>query len=216
MAGWFFRRRPGTLPQTVKKNIESIAQLEKEFQRQRTAVDRVSDAITEFAGSIRLVAAHGLAFAAWILLNAVTPETWHFDPYPFSLLGLIVGLEAIFLSTFVLMSQNRQNAQADQWAQVDLQVSLLAEQEMTKALQMLQRIYSYLGLDREAKNDRELKELLEKTHVETIIEQIEKTREEKEKEEAAAREAEARAVAAANAVADKLDEGPAPAPPPLP
>jgi uncharacterized membrane protein len=197
MAGWFFRRRPRTLPQMVKKNIESIAQLEQEFLRQRTPVDRLSDRITEFAGSIKLVVAHGVAFAAWILLNTLTPEAWHFDPYPFSLLGLLVGLEAIFLATFVLMSQNRQNAQSDQWAQVDLQVSLLAEQEMTKALQMLQRIYHYLGLDKEANHDRELSELLAKTHVETIIEQIEKTREEKEKEEAPPREAEAKVAVAA-------------------
>jgi uncharacterized membrane protein len=75
------------------------------------------------------------------------------------------------------MSQNRQNRQADQWAHVDLQIGLLAEQEMTKALQMLQRIQDSLGVGKEARQDPELKEMVETTHVETLVKELEKARE---------------------------------------
>jgi uncharacterized membrane protein len=175
MRHWFGRkRRP--VPEAVKKNIESIAELEREFARRRTPVDRVGGAVSRFAGSIWSVLAHAAVFAGWILVNTgCVPGLRPFDPYPFSFLGMAVALEAIFLTTFVLMSQNRQDRQADRWAHLDLQVSLLAEQEATKMLQMLQRIHEHLGL-KEAARDQELKELIEKTHVPTLVQELEKVR----------------------------------------
>jgi uncharacterized membrane protein len=175
MRNWFSRRRRA-LPEAVKKNIQSIAQLEQEFERRRSPVDRVSDAVTRFAGSVWSAAAHAALFTGWILVNTgCLPGVRPFDPYPFSFLGLAVALEAIFLTTFVLMSENRQDRKADQWAHLDLQISLLAEQESTKMLQMLQRIHEYLGLQKGA-GDKELKELVEKTHVETLVQELEKVR----------------------------------------
>src|SRR5262245_35787236 len=175
MRNWFFKRRP--VPTPIRRNIESIAQLEQSFEQQRTTVDVVSDTVTRFTGSIRFILAHVLLFGSWILLNTVLlPEADRFDPFPFGFLGLMVGLEAIFLSTFVLMSQNRQNRMADQWAHVDLQVSLLTEQENTKMLQMLQRIYDFLGLEKETRHDKELKELAEATQVERLVEELAKAR----------------------------------------
>src|SRR5205085_1269740 len=97
-------------------------------------------------------------------------------PYPFVFLNFVLAVEAVILSTFVLMSQNRQNRQADQWAHLDLQVSLLAEQETTKMLQMLQSICERLNLP-DAARDRELKEMIQKTHVEVLAEELEKARE---------------------------------------
>jgi uncharacterized membrane protein len=175
MRAWFFQRRP--VPAPIRRNIESIAQLEQAFEQQRTTVDVISDWVTRFTGSIRFILAHVVGFTIWILLNSVLlPEADHFDPYPFGFLGLVVSLEAIFLSTFVLMSQNRQNRMTDQWAHVDLQVSLLAEQEATKMLQMLQRIYDYLGLEKEARHDKELKDLAEATQVERLVEELARAR----------------------------------------
>jgi uncharacterized membrane protein len=185
MRNWFFNRRP--VPAAIRRNIESITQLEQAFEQQRTTVDVISDVVTRFTGSIRFILAHAVVFTAWILLNTlVLPESDRFDPYPFGFLGLVVSLEAIFLSTFVLMSQNRQNRMADQWAHVDLQVSLLAEQETTKMLQMLQRIYDYLGLEKEARHDRELKELAEATQVERLVEELAKARDPEKPEPPAA------------------------------
>ncbi len=179
MANWFSRRKP-TVSNVVRRNIKSIAELEEEVERQRTLVDRISDEVTAFAGSIRFIIAHAIFYGGWFLLNVTLPEGWRFDPYPFPFLNLTLAVEAIFLSTLVLMSQNRQNRIADQWAQVDLQVSLLAEQESTKMLEMLKRISDKLGLKNEVKEDRELKELVEKTHVETLVEELEKAREKEE------------------------------------
>jgi uncharacterized membrane protein len=174
MRNWFARR---PISEAVKLNIQSIAELERDFERRRTPADRVSGAITRFAGSIWSVAAHALLFAGWILVNTgCVPGVRPFDPYPFSFLALAVALEAIFLTTFVLMSQNHLDRQTDRWAHLDLQISLLAEQESTKMLQMLQRIHEYLGLE-EAAGDTELKELVEKTHVATLVQELEKVRE---------------------------------------
>jgi uncharacterized membrane protein len=181
----WFRKRTPVLVNKVRKNIESVAQLEQEFDRQRSPLDRVSDAITAFAGSIRFVIAHAVLFTAWIVLNTdwvLGPRA--FDPYPFQFLNLAVALEAIFLSTFILMSQNRQNAQGEQWAHLDLQVNLLAEQETTKMLQMLTAISERLGLHR-ATTDKELEEMIETTHVEVLAQELDRARTGKDESPAA-------------------------------
>jgi uncharacterized membrane protein len=98
-----------------------------------------------------------------------------FDPFPYVFLNLVVAIEAVFLSTFVLISQNREARHADQWAHLDLQISMLAEQENTKVLKMLQAICDRLGLG-DAARDKELKDLLEKTRVEELAEHLEKAR----------------------------------------
>jgi uncharacterized membrane protein len=87
-----------------------------------------------------------------------------FDPYPFQLLCMIVSLEAVLLSTFVLIKQNRMSALADERSHLDLQVSLLAEQEVTKVIQMLQRISTHLGVEATVM-DAEARELGETTAV---------------------------------------------------
>src|SRR5947209_5489086 len=93
----------GSVPGVAKRNIEAIMQLEQDYLRQRSTVDRLSDTVSRFAGSISFVIAHVVAFLGWILANAsVIPGVVPFDPYPFGLLSLVVALEAIFLSTFVL------------------------------------------------------------------------------------------------------------------
>jgi uncharacterized membrane protein len=146
------------IPKIVKRNIESIAQLEQEWLGQRSAVACLSDRVTDSAGSPLFVVAHVLWFAGWVLVNTFDVlGIPHFDPYPFGFLALCIAWEAALLSTFVLMSQKRQTRQADQRAHVALQVSLLAEQETTKMLQLLQSICNHLGLQKVVQ-DRELKE----------------------------------------------------------
>ena len=161
------RRRspPPIIPGLAKENIETIMQIEQEFLRQRSVVDRLGDGISRFAGSIAFVIAHIVGFAGWILVNlGVIPGVVPVDPFPFSFLALIVALEAIFLSTFVLMSQNRQTRQSDHWAHLNLQIGLLAEQETTKVLQMLKLVCDRLGIDK-VSGDGELKEMVGNTSV---------------------------------------------------
>ncbi|MEV5960036.1 DUF1003 domain-containing protein [Streptomyces sp. NPDC051987] len=98
------------------------------FARVRTSQDRVADAITAFAGTMGFVYVHALWFAVWIALNLrLFGAAAVFDPYPFGLLTMIVSLEAIFLSTFVMVSQNRQAAQENVRADLDFETDLRAE-----------------------------------------------------------------------------------------
>ena len=157
----------------IRRNIASVAQLEKAFERRRTAADRVSDAVTAFAGGVRFIAANALAVAAWVLWNLLAPSALRFDP-SLGVLQLVIAGEALCLSSFVLMSQNRQDRQADHWAHVGLQVSLLAEQESTKMLQMMQDLCHFLGMEK-APGEGELKQLTEEAPVSTLALEVGKS-----------------------------------------
>ncbi|BDI34324.1 hypothetical protein CCAX7_63750 [Capsulimonas corticalis] len=132
----------------TERNIALVAQIDKSAMARRSPTDRVVDIITAFCGSMSFVWVHLIWFGGWIFVN-VTPglgKHLHFDPYPFQLLTLVVSLEAIFLSTFILISQNRQGHLADRRNHLDLQINLLSEQENTKMLQMLEAIQDHLGI----------------------------------------------------------------------
>lgn len=168
------------VPEAVKRNIGSVAQLEQEFRTQQaTAVTWLSDRVTNLVASPFYIATHAVWFFAWISINTLSLGIVHFDPYPFSFLGLCLASEAALLTTFVLMSQKRQTHQADQWAHVALQVSLVAEQETTKMLEMLQAICQQMGLKSMA-NDKELKEMIQSTPLAAIAQELEKVRENEE------------------------------------
>ena len=94
------------------------------IRRRRKAQDRVADRITAFAGSVTFVYLHIVWFAVWIVANVTR---WRFDPFPFGLLTLIVSLEAIFLSTFVMISQNRESARSDLRAEIDFETNVRSE-----------------------------------------------------------------------------------------
>jgi len=172
---WFRRHRP-TVPPVVLKNISSLTEVVQELDRQRSPLDRISDVVTGFTGSIRFVVAHLIVFFIWVFLNVkwVLGE-YAFDPYPYVFLNFVLGFEAVMLGTFVLMSQNRQNRQADLWLHVVLQISMLSEQESTKTLQLLQRICERLNMP-EAAQDKELKQLIETTQLETLTKKLEQVR----------------------------------------
>jgi uncharacterized membrane protein len=94
------------------------------MQRRRRLQDRISDMITDFAGSMQFVYLHVVWFAVWTIGNLLW---WRFDPFPFGLLTLIVSLEAIFLSTFVMISQNRESARSDFRSEIDFETDMLSE-----------------------------------------------------------------------------------------
>ena len=100
----------------------------KVLQAVKRAEDRVADQITRFAGSLKFVYIHSFWFGVWILLNVgALGASLVFDSFPFGLLTMIVSLEAIFLSTFVMVSQNRQADRADVRSQLDFETNLRAE-----------------------------------------------------------------------------------------
>jgi uncharacterized membrane protein len=165
------RTATGDLGEAAAKNIRAVAELEQEHVHNRTLTDRISDRITAFSGSFLFVWINAIWFVIWIMLNmSVFPGIEPFDPFPFGLLTFFVSLEAIFLSTFVLISQNRSTLEADKRAHLDLQINLLAEQEMTKMLTLLKRLCEKEGLDTEV--DPEVEELSKKTDVRKIAKKL--------------------------------------------
>ena len=159
-----------TVDELTQRNVETISQLEKAVEENRTTADRLADAISGFCGSMIFVYAHLFWFGGWIVSNLLLPKNLRFDPFPFNFLTLAVSLEAIFLSTFILISQNHESRTADRRNHLDLQVNLLAEQENTKMLQMLDSIARKVGAD--VTGDPNLKVLKEAKKPEKLIEQI--------------------------------------------
>lgn len=130
----------GGAPNT-RRNVSAIIAMERAAIASRTTAERFSDAIASNAGRMWFVVAHAIWFSLWIIINTgKLPGITAFDPYPYQFLTLVVSLEAIFLALFILMSQNRANKQADSRSHLDLQINMLAEQESTKMLQMLQSL----------------------------------------------------------------------------
>jgi uncharacterized membrane protein len=113
--------------------------LTEEFKKIQTIQDKAADKITAFSGSMMFVYLHFVIFTIWIVVNLLQDKRG-FDPFPFGLLTLIVSLEAIFLSTFVMLSQNVQAKQSDLRAQLDYEVNVKAEQEVSEIKDMLSAI----------------------------------------------------------------------------
>jgi len=151
--------------EVLRKNIRDIAELEQRALHQRSAADRISDIVSRATGSGPFALFHVTWFLLWILVNTrVLPIVQPFDRFPFSFLTFVVSLEAIFLSVFVLMSQNRMTRQADKRAHLDLQVDMLAEQELTAILQMVQALCKKHGVAVTLR-DEWLNELVKETDV---------------------------------------------------
>ena len=152
-----------------RNNVAEIARLEREALHERTLSDRASDVMTNIAGTGAFIWAHVVWFSVWIFWNRAGQG---FDPFPYSLLTTIVSLEAILLSTFVLINQRHQSRLAERRAHLDLQIDVLAEQEMTVVLRMLRRISE--KLDVEVESDEELRELFNKTDLHKLMEEVHK------------------------------------------
>lgn len=156
--------------QLTKKNVETVTRLEQAAREQRTPTDRLAEKIASFCGSMTFVWVNAGWFATWILINVI-PGIPHIDPFPFTFLTLVVSLEAIFLSTFILISQNLDSRISERRSHLDLQLNLLSEQENTKMIVILHAIAAKVGAD--LSQDPYLKALSEETRPERLIEQIE-------------------------------------------
>jgi len=131
----------------IRKNSAAISDMQRKDVAARKPQERFSDSITHFSGSMFFVFIHVVWFGLWILLNVNLihlPHISEFDPFPFGLLTMIVSLEAIFLSTFVLISQNRMAGLSEKRAELDLHVNMLAEQKAAKTLELLEHIAKQL------------------------------------------------------------------------
>jgi uncharacterized membrane protein len=132
-------------------NVEAIAKMEHDALNRRTSTERLSDAITKLVGNVGFLLGQLIFIAAWSLLNLHLIPGWRgFDPFPFGVLALIVSSESVFLTIFVLISQNRMARQSERRSHLDLQVSMLSEQELTTILQMLQKLCQHMGVNVES------------------------------------------------------------------
>jgi len=141
----------------------------------RTLLERFVDRLNEIASSVPFLVGHAIGFAFWLLWNTGAIGLRPVDPYPFGLMTTIVSLEAIFLSIFVLMAQQRESAIAELREELGLQVNLRVEQEVTKTLQLVAGLYTRLG--HRVSDDPELHHMLQPLDVRAIerdlLEQIE-------------------------------------------
>ena len=161
---------PG-LARVVERNIEALLLRRRDEEHGRSREERIADAVTRFTGSLRFVYIHLVLFGLWILINiGGLPGVPQFDP-SFVVLAMVASVEAIFLSTFVLISQNRMAALADKRADLDLQISLLAEHEITRLISLVTAIAERLELD--AAQNPELAELSQDVAPEKVIEKME-------------------------------------------
>ena len=168
------RPDPGPFARIVDRNIAALIERRHQENQRRGAQDRIADAVTRFTGSLTFVYIHLALFGAWVVANlGLVPGLGVLRAFDegFTVLAMIASVEAIFLSTFVLISQNRMQAQADKRADLDLQVSLLAEHEITELLRLVRALAQRAGV--ESARDSELDELSQDVRPETVLSHIE-------------------------------------------
>ena len=158
----------------VDRNIRALLQRRVREDKERRFSEKTADKVTGFTGSMFFVYLHLTIFGLWIAINLGwlgflrVPK---FDP-TFVVLAMVASVEAIFLSTFVLITQNRMAAEAEKRAELDLQVSLLAEHEITRLIQLVTAIGERLGI--EEVNDPALDELKNDVHPERVLDKIDR------------------------------------------
>ena len=166
------QQRAGRLAGVVERNVRSLVARRQQSEQQKDFQQRIADAITCFTGSMRFVYIHALIYGTWIIINLPIMPTPKFDPN-FVILAMVASVEAIFLTTFVLMTQNRMGQEAEQRAELDLQISLLAEHEVTRLITLVKAIGE--KLDIEASKDPELPELQQDVEPEKVLDVMEHT-----------------------------------------
>jgi uncharacterized membrane protein len=155
----------------VERNIQALLMRRKEEDARKTTEENIADKITRFTGSMLFVYLHLMLFSTWIILNLGWLGIKPFDP-SFVVLAMFASVEAIFLSTFVLISQNRMAIQADKRAELDLHVSLLAEHEITRLITLVTAMARKMNIE-EAYN-QEINELAKDVHPEKVMDTMDK------------------------------------------
>jgi uncharacterized membrane protein len=161
---------PPGFTSVLERNINALRRKREEEERKASLQDRIAQAITRFTGSMVFVYVHLVLVGGWVMVNlGVIPGIPVFDP-TFVILATFASVEAIFLSTFVLISQNRASVEADRRAELDLQTNLLSEHEITRLLTLTRAIAEHLGIG-EA-NDPTLQELERHVAPEKVLDRL--------------------------------------------
>ena len=160
--------RSRTIKDVTEQNVEQIARMQLAETHERTYGQWLADRLVTWVGSWTFLIVQSVLLGIWMILNLV--GLWsHWDPYPFVLLNLVLSFQAAFSSPVILMSENRQARLSERRNHLDLQVNLLAEQENTEQLRLLEMICRKLEIPLK---DSELRPLEEVTVPEDIVDQI--------------------------------------------
>jgi len=160
-----------SLNSSLRRNIDALRRRREEEEANARFDERLARAITRFAGSMRFVYAHALVYGSWIVANlGGVPAVRPWDP-TFVVLAMIASVEAIFLSTFILITQNRMAATADRRAELDVQISLLAEAEITKLVELVAQIAERMNVP--GTEEAEVEEMKRRVAPEAVLDAIE-------------------------------------------
>jgi uncharacterized membrane protein len=163
------------MAEVVQRNIRALVDVRRAEDARRGMSDRIADAVTRFAGTMWCVYVHAALIGAWVAVNGGwVPGVRRFDP-TFVLLATFASVEAIFLSTFILISQNRMQRMADRRADLDLQISLLTEHELTRVAQLLDGVAR--RLDAPLPPEEELAQIKRDVRPEAVVRELEKAEE---------------------------------------
>ena len=173
-------RENGKIGTAAAQNIDAILRLEKKEEQALALHHRIFHAIGGFVGTVHFLLLQCLAVSSWIGFNVYFSERAA-DGYPFPLLAMFLALEAVLLTSCVLIRQNLIDQTLERRDHLELQINLLAEREATRSLRILQRIAEHLEIG--DLGDRKEDELAHETSVDEIAQDL-KVREESEKEQA--------------------------------
>src|SRR4028118_2201678 len=166
--------KPPGLSSVLERNIETLNERRQREEAEASLQDKLAQAVTRFTGSMLFVYIHLAIFGFWIIANlGWIPGVPQWDE-SFVVLAMWASVEAIFLSTFVLISQNRMQAAADKRADLDLQISLLAEHEVTRLITLVAAIAERMDVRTDA--DHELHEIKRDVAPEAVLDEIEATK----------------------------------------
>jgi uncharacterized membrane protein len=165
---------PTTIPpgmsSVLDRNMQKMRERREKEERRAKLSERISDRVTAFAGSMTFVGIHALAYGAWIAANlGVVPGIRPFDP-SFVMLAMEASVEAIFLSTFVLISQNRMMGAAAKQSDFDLQINLLTEHELTRLVSLVDAMSRKMGI--EAVDREEIDEIKHDISPEAVLDEL--------------------------------------------
>jgi uncharacterized membrane protein len=162
------------LSNVIQRNIRKIIQVRRKSVCEQGFQNRIANAMTAYSGSMLFFYVHIAWFSLWFLLNTGHLGITPFDPYPYGFLTMVVSLEAIFLATFVLISQNLLAKESERLTDLSLHTGLLTEHELTRVLQMLRAIQNKIGISNDEESDLSDADLEMETNPEDVLAEIER------------------------------------------
>lgn len=175
-----FKTRPKTEPPQEAHEValrharhQMVQSIKAHLSQQQTFSERIADFMVSWFGSVSFLWFNAIVFISWIVWNTgMIPDFPPIDPFPYVFLTMVVSLEAIFLSIFVLMSQKRESRISELREEIDIQVNMIAEQEITKVIHLVTYLMKHLNVPYE--KDPELRRMMHPLNMDEIRGELER------------------------------------------